>query len=202
MAIREIADVVGAEKYMREQLTDGTTLAHLVLNRIDFSRGKFRIAMPDSVDQTPPFDFKSDRRLDGDEEMAFALVVKSFIADPNCAALMQETQIRKSDPFSGYSWYLAKIFQENLVLSYKDELYLPVAGPEFARISDEEMLGVVRSASAYPFSAFLYVGTVPSSKKLTDRDLERILTELVGVTVDAFDGRSFLLWWRDEVRFP
>ncbi|MGB8411765.1 MAG: hypothetical protein WCE23_02960 [Candidatus Binatus sp.] len=202
MAIREIADVVGAEKYMREQLTDGTTIAHLVLNRIDLSRGKFRIAMPDIVDQNPPFDFKSDRRLDGDEEMAVARVIKSFISDPNCVVLMQETQIGKSDRFSTESWFLEKAWQENLALNYKDELYWPVAGPEFARISDEEMLGVVRSASAYPFSAFLYVGTVPSSKTLTDRDLERILTKLVGVTVDAFDGRSFLLWWRDEVRFP
>jgi hypothetical protein len=203
MPIREIADVAGAERYMREQLTDGTTLAHLVLNRIDFSRGKFRIAMPGTVDQTPPFDFKSMRRLDGDEEMAVARVMKSFISDPNCVVLMQETQLEISDRFSTENWFLTKNWHENLALSYKNEPYWPVVGPELARISDEQMLTVVRSASAYPFSAFFYVGTVPTSKTLTDRDLERILTELVGVAVDALDSRSLLLWWREDLRpFP
>ncbi len=196
MAIREIADVVGAEKYMREQLTDGTTLAHLVLNRIDFGRGKFRIAMPDSVDQSPPFDFKCENfSMNGDEEMVVARVIKSFISDPNCAVIMQETEKEISDPCLTED-------DKNLLVSYKDELYWAVAGPQSARISDEEMLALIRGPSTDPFSAFFYVGTVPTSKTLTEGDLERISAELVGIAVDALDFESFLLWWRDEVRFP
>jgi hypothetical protein len=198
MPIREVSDAIGAERYIRDQLIQGTTLAQLVLNQIDFSRGKVRIAMPANIDQTPPFNFKSgNTRLDGDEEMALARIVKSFIGDAKCSVLMQETQLEKTDRFFAERGY------ENLVVSYKEEVYWAVAGRELATIADDEMLTLVRSASAYPFSAFFCVSVTPLLKTLVDDDLKRVVTELVGIAVDAVDGGSFLLWWRDEITaFP
>jgi hypothetical protein len=193
MPIREVVDVAGAERYLREQLVDGTTLAHLVLNRIDFRSGKFRIAMPGTIDQTPPFDFKSSiLRPVGEGQMLFARVLKSFIGVPHCAVLMQET-FEISDQFLREHGY------EHLLASYKEEIYWTLAGAQLANVPDDEMLALVRSPSTNPFSAFFYVGIVPLPKTLTDSDLEQILGRLVAVAVDALDFESFLIWWRDEL---
>jgi hypothetical protein len=196
MSIREVADIHGAERYTREQLADGTTLAHLVLSRIDLSRGRFRIAIPDIVDQAQPFDFKSGiLAMQGDEEMMVARVIKSFIKDPGCALLMQEMQ---PEPTDG----LFKKYGENLV-SYKDEPYWKVGGVESAQLSDQQMLTLLKTPSTNPFAAFFYLGTPPASKTLTDSDLERIVAQLIGLAVDALDFESFLLWWRDDLHpFP
>jgi hypothetical protein len=197
MPIREVADVAGAERYLRDQLIDGTTLAHLVLDRIDFRRGKFRIAMPDAIDQTPPFDFKSGiMRPDGDEEVLVARVLKSFIGDPHCAVLMQETQLEISDRYTDR--YLREHGYEHLLAAYKEEIYWAVAGEQLANVTDDKMLSLVKSTSPN-FSAFFYVGTMPPSKTLTDSDLEQILKGLVAVAVDALDFESFLVWWRDDL---
>ncbi len=137
----------------------------------------------------------------GDEELAVARVIKSFLSDPDSVVLMQETQLQIADRFSTLVSY--KDVQWNLLVSYKDELYWAVAGPELATLSDEQMFTLLKSPSTNPFSAFFYLGTVPPSKTLTDGDLDQILTRLVGIAVDALDFESFLLWWREDLRpFP
>jgi hypothetical protein len=153
--------------------------------------------MPDTVDQTQAFDFKSAiLGMHGDEEMMVARLTKSFISDPNCGVLVQDTQLQKSDGLLTQN-------EENLVVSYKGELYWKVAGPDLAHVSDEQIVSLLKNPSTNPFSAFFYVGTRRVSKTLTYGDLERIVIELVGVAVDALDFESLLLWWRDDLRqFP
>lgn len=197
MPIRDVEDITGAQRYLRSQLADGTTLAHLVLNRCDLSRGKFRISMPEHVNQLPLFDFGSRSavlHLDGDEQILVARVVKSFLKDTHCGVLMQETQVRTSDRF-----FKGK---ENLVCIYQDELYWPI-GPTNGDLSDAQMLRMLNMSSTYPFSAFFYVNRLSSPRKLVVADLEKVLAGIVGVAVDALDADSYLLWWRDDLRaFP
>jgi hypothetical protein len=197
MAFRDVRNAAQAEKYMREQLSEGTTLARLVVKRIDFARGGFRIAMPETVDKTEPLDFNSGNlRLAGDEQTALARVIKSFIREPSCTLLMQDSEARISE--------IRDLPYGKLAIPYSAEVYWRVAGSELAHLSDDQMLDVVHSTSYFPFTAFFYCDGLPLIKTaLNDADLQHVTEKLLGIVVGAFDFRSSLIWWRDDLRpFP
>jgi hypothetical protein len=199
VAIQEVRDALQAERYMREELSDGTTLAKYVLKAIDFSAGKFRVAMPETVDQSQPLDYRYESaRVGRDDEICFARVMRSFIRDPECAVLMQDTQVSMSS--TGFH----DLPHSELIVPYGSEVYWSVSGRELSELPDAEMLEIVWSASFWPFSAFFYVdGVSCRDARLGDEDLERIVTTLVGLAVGAFHDHSFLMWWRDDLRpFP
>jgi hypothetical protein len=201
--IRENRRASEAAKYMAKELSDGTTLARLVLKRADFTRGSFRVALPVNVDSSRQLDFRqdvssSDLHPDGDEAALFAGVIKLFIHDSDCTVLIQDTLKSMSDKVT------QRLDSRHLAISYKAEVYWTLAGQELSGISDDDMVGIVYSASFYPFCAFFWLGRVANGKSsLSDADLERVANTLVGVAVGAFDDNSFLMWWRDDLRpFP
>ncbi len=127
--------------------------------------------------------------------MVLARLIKSFIQDPICAVLLQETQMNASD-LPGFEY-------ATLATLYGDEIYWNVTGRELANVPDDEMLRIVWGASFYPFSAFFYGKKSESDKAtLAYGDLEEIVNALVAVAVGAFDADSFLVWWRDDSRRP
>lgn len=194
MAIQEIRHPSLAQEYMVDELSAGTTLAGLVLKGTDFSRGSFRVAMPTTVRQDKVLDFRQSLRLDRDEEMTLARIIKYFIRDPKAAVLLQDTQKSISDPG------LAHLKNKELMIPFEAEYYWTIAGRGLSEISDTKMLEIVYSASYYPFSAFFYFDDVTIGRQsLEHDDLTHVVTNLVGIAVGAFDDRSFLIWWRDDL---
>lgn len=195
MTIQIVKQELQAELYVRKQLSRGTTLARLVLQAIDFARGRFRIVMPPGTDQSVALDFSSSNiNLAGDKPIAFARVIKWFLQDSNCSLLIQDTEASMSDP------WLQEFEHKNLAIPYDGELYWKVAGPQLASLSDDEMLDVVNGASFFSFTAFFYLRPVPETAiELNYGDLNHVKRNLVGLAIGAFDFESFLLWWRDDL---
>lgn len=199
MPFLEIKDLLQAERYVAEQLSEGTTLARTILNSVDLSRGKYRVAMPASIDQGEPLDFRFETlRLAHDEEAAFARLIRCFIRHPRCALLMEDREAKMSDPV------METLPLRNLAIPYHQELYWRVSGSQLANLPDNEMLDVVNTTSYFPWVGFFYIDGVSRSKDaLSDADLDHVVKNLVGIGISAFDSRSFMIWWRDDLwSFP
>ena len=197
MAIRLLENLSGVEEYVRRELSDGTTLARKVLDCIDFKMGRFRLIAPEALDLSQPLQLQWQLSgLDDDENLIFARVVKRFVRASQCGVLLQETQ--------GTIDELRPIDDAKLLIPYREEVYWSVTGPHLVDLSDDETLVVINSASFFPFAAFFYVDGVSSDRRaLTDDDLGHVVRTLCGLAVGAFDDRSFLIWWRDDLRpFP
>jgi hypothetical protein len=155
--------------------------------------------MPETKDQARQFDLRWDTfRLAGDEEALFARAIKMFVHNPKCGVILQDTMKSISDPCMSDAPY------RTLAVTYEKELYWTVAGAELAELSDDAMGDVINHASFWPFAAFFYIdGISKTTGELDDADLQFIVKQLVGVAVGAFDDRSYLVWWRDDLRpFP
>lgn len=198
MPFVEIEDVDHAAAYLREQLVAGSSLAQLVERSVNLSIGRSRVAMPRNVSQRGDFDLRWDTfSLSGDEDGLFAQVVKSFIQNQSCGVFFQ-TEVQTTYPaFSSLPHRApAKVYQQ--------EVYWFAQGPELSRLSEDQILDVVYDSSFWPFSAFFCLSDFSNHKHdLSDSDLLRIAQNLAGIAVGAFDDRSYLVWWRDDLRpFP
>jgi hypothetical protein len=187
---------LSAVEYVRRELSDGTALARKVLERNDFKMGRFRLIAPQAVDFSQPLQLGEDLYpLDGNEGLIFARVVKQFVSASRCGVLLQETQDTIVD--------LQPLAYAKLLIPYREEVYWSVTGPDLVHLSDDETLGIINSASFFPFAAFFYMDAVSSDRgRLTEEDLALVVRTLCGLAVGAFDDRSFLIWWRDDLPFP
>jgi hypothetical protein len=195
-----VDDPPQASEYLLDQLSRGTTLSRLVQGSVDFPRGRIRVAMPEGRKVTQALDFRFETfPLGQTGESDFARLVRSFIGDPKNSILLQDTELSNSDPE-----FSTNLPYASLAVSYQNEVYWAVSGKKLAQLSDDETLDVINHASFWPFSAFFYVDGISKTKvELDDADLQLIVKQLVGVAVGAFDDRSYLVWWRDDLRpFP
>lgn len=194
--VRLLENPLGAIEYVRRELSDGTALARKVLECIDLKMGRFRLIAPQAMDFSQSLELRHDLyRLDGDEGLIFARVVKRFVSASGCGILLQETQ--------GTIDELRTLASGKLLIPYRGEVYWSVTGPDLVHLSDEETLLVVNSASFFPFAAFFYMDAVSSDRgRLTEDDMEHVVRRLCGLAVGALDDRSFLIWWRDDLPFP
>jgi hypothetical protein len=192
-------EIPGALKHLLACLAQGTTLARMTAQSVDFSRGRFVVVAPKAALQHHPVDFRSsNQRLNRDEDILFARFVRGYLSDPDCAVLLQDLEARLTDPF------MDKIAQRHLAIEYHDELYWRVNSDTLATKSDEDALKILNLASPFPFTAFLYVDGLSKEKsKLSDADLLHVVDNLVALVVSVFDFDSYLIWWKDEIRpFP
>ncbi len=199
MALVDLVDTRQATGYFLDQLGAGNTLARLVRSSIELSKGRFRAVMPVDTDQGPGFDLRWDTfSFAGDEDLTFARLVKRFIRNPGCAVILQDIEASLSDP--GFS----TLSDGALAIPYGSEVYWSLNDEKLSELSDNGMVQTIGNASLWPFSAFFYINGIPSTKQvLDDKDLQRIAGRLIGVAVGAFDERSYLLWWRDDLKpFP
>ena len=197
-----VIDKQRAAEYVKDQLSRGTTLSRWVQRSVDLSRGTIRIAMPEGTEVTQALDFRFHTfPLGQSGERDFARLVRSFIGDPKNAILLQDTELSISDPEFATNLPYPSLA---VSVSYQKEVYWAVSGGELAQFPDDKMLDVINQASFWPFSAFFYINGISKTKgELEDSDLQLIVKHLVGVAVGAFDDRSYLVWWRDDLRpFP
>ncbi len=195
MPFIDVDDKQRAAEYVKDQLSQGSTLAKLVARSIDLSRGRYRVGMPGTKDQATQFDFRWETfRLAGDEEKLFARAIKMFVRNPKNGVILQDTMKSISDPCMSDAPY------RTLAITYAKELYWTIAGAELAKLSDDAMGDIINHASFWPFSAFFYVDGISKTKReLNDADLQLIVEQLVGLAVGAFDDRSYLVWWREDL---
>lgn len=191
MSMRTIADEKKTREYFVEQLREGTRLARLVLEKIDLSRGRFRVGIPDHVDQSK-IDFRFSIPGLREEERAFAKLIKKFIENTGGTALVEDNESvdfysdLTREPYAGY------------LMRYGREVYWRI---DDSILSVPDIVQLLHSPILpYPLCIFLHLAeSVGKKSEMYDADLEQIIVGLVGVAVGAFDTESYLLWWRDDV---
>lgn len=196
MVVLEKEDASAAAKHMLDRLAEGSTLAHLTVKFIDLTRGSFVVIAPESATHSHRIDFQSSNHaLRGDEEIRFARLLKLFIRDPDCAVVLQELHATLSDP------WMKDFSYRHLAIQCGSELYWRVSGKDLSSLSDESIEEVIDAASPFPFTAFFYVDGISLNKaELETVDLRHVVDKIVAIAVSAFDYRSYLIWWNEELR--
>lgn len=202
MAIKRVGNKSrkAAENYLSRHLAEGTTLARLISDQIDFSLGIFRVIIPESADTDLSLDFSSgNSRLSGDEEVSFACLIRSFTSDPGCALLIQDNEFTISELSVGQ-----QLPYGHLAVSYNTEVYWAVSKSVLNELTDDQILDIVHNASYFPWLGFFYLnGLNTDVNRLSDHFIKHFGRRIIGIAVGAFDYRSFLIWWRDDlVPFP
>ncbi|HEY6418988.1 MAG TPA: hypothetical protein VIX59_08295 [Candidatus Binataceae bacterium] len=199
MKIQKLRDVSRARDYVMGHIPFGfKVVARLTQNRSNFERGSFFVISPDTVDAESLANLGWSIPM-VDRSVAIQLlgkVVKGFISNENNAVLLHDFASAVSDP--GWDEYKYK----DRATTYQGEICWVLKGPD---TSDHEIEELISDWSSYfPVSGFFSAASAPERKKvLTDADLEELARNLIGVVVDIFDGDSFALWWREDLRpFP
>lgn len=192
-------DVTGDPRSLRcilDELEDGMTLSAKVKEKVNFVRGRFVVALPESIQLSPSLNFAETLYLQAESNYrpSVGSIIKTFIADPRHAVFLQDIITSIKDKWlKSYQW-------RNRAFSYKDEVYWQLVGPE---TSGQEFEDVLAQATLLPFSAFFYErGPQDFKSGLNDTDLDEIIRTLAGVVVGAFDEDSFLIWWNDRAPLP
>ena len=193
--MQKIKDSAKALEHVRRELSQGATLAKSVMSRTDFTPGDYFAGIPENVDQSQ-LDFRSCIPGLSGEPMVFAKVIRSFIRNPDSVALVEDI-----DPFSDPFPAEEDSSYRRRAMTYNDEVYWNLSGLD---LTEKDILELLNQPFPYPSSVFFSVArTVAQKPQLKDSDLQLILENLVGVAVRAFDGDSFLIWWREDLRpFP
>src|ERR1700686_4631115 len=124
MPIQRVANPEVARRYLLDELSVGTTLAKLVASRIDFAGGQYLFDLSQVLDQSA-LDFRSGNlRFQKNEATAFAQLVKTFIANPQCAVLLQETMMEASE-LAGFEYAPLAVF-------HGAEIYWRIIGAQMA----------------------------------------------------------------------
>lgn len=187
MSMQRIKNQDKAVAFLKGELAEGTTLARLALNQIDFSRGRMYAWLPSTINQDAIENFRFSLRLSGDEDREFCKFTQAFIQDQTCGMILQDTEPRNVDDDVSAA----------LAAEYNGELYWHVKG---AHVSEGDILNAVGAAYLpYPWCGFFHLSALTvSNRTLTAIDLQAIVNTVVGVAVAAFDTDSYLLWWSDS----
>jgi len=194
--LHEITGNSATRAHLVRQLEGGTTLTSRIRASTDFARGRLLIALPEGVELTQLSDFESGgwfRYVSGAGQETLARVLKWFLADREHGVLLQDTQAHVTD-----GWLQGYEYRHHIV-TYNEEIYWRLTD---SGTSEDEVLGVIASASVYPSSAFLYVSDLERRTELDDHDLQKVIDTLAGIAVGAFDEDSFLLWWAYQALPP
>ncbi len=199
MKVQKVRDGANARKYLLHQLSPGYEILTKLPKKIgDFALGSFFVILPDSVDANQLSDFGSEiPGLDWSvTTQLLGKIVKRFTRNPNCTVLLDDHTHSVSDP--GWEEYKYK----DRATFYDNELCWELKGPDSPQNEIDDLIW--DWLSFFPVSAFFCVSSSSERKKhLTDADVEDLAENLIGVAVDAFDGNSFVIWWREDlIPFP
>jgi hypothetical protein len=209
--VKLLTNVERARAYLIGELADGTSLAKLTLERIDFHAGAFFMIVPKRIDpdhlqnltdpNTDPRRYTEFRdEIFGVHFKAariLARIVRAFAITPNYRLFGQDTLMTLDGVTSHHPEMLSAAGKE--WVSYQNEVYSFTRGDS----SEEELETAISTASMWPCAVFLCRGAAPpGASKLQYRDLEIAVANLAAVAVGANHEDTFLLWWRDPTNFP
>src|ERR1700722_17225083 len=112
MSMQRLRNPVMALAFLKNELSEGMTLAKSVLGEIDFTQGRMFVWMPPTIDQDTIENFGRSRRLAGGEKQEFCRFVRGFIQEARCALILQDTE----------NWSFEGDEYERLAAEYEDEL--------------------------------------------------------------------------------
>jgi len=195
MKVQKLRNGSHARKYMLYRLSHSYEIAAKLLQKTgDFALGSFFVVVPDCVEADQLSDFGSE--IPGvDSSVATQILGKiagRFIRNPNRTVLLHDFIHSISDP--GWDEYKYK----DRATFYVDELCWELKGPDTSKDEIEEL--ILDWSSSFPVFAFFCVSPSTDRKThLADIDLEYMANNLIAVVLDAFDGNSFVIWWREDL---
>jgi hypothetical protein len=209
--VKRLTNVERARAYLIGELAEGTSLAKLILERVDFHDGAFFMIVPKRIDPdhlqdlTDP-DTDPTRYTEFRDEIfqvhfkaarILASIVRAFAIAPSYQLLGQDTLMTLEDVKSYHPELLSSAGKE--WVGYENEIYSFARGDS----TGDEIETAINSASPWPSAVFLCRGAAPpGASKLQYRDLEIAVANLAAVAVGANHQDTFLLWWRDQTNFP
>lgn len=210
-AVKRLTNVERARAYLIGELADGTSLAKLILERVDFHDGAFFMIVPKRIDpdhlqdltdpDTDPTRYTEFRdeifRVHFNAARILASIVRAFAITPTYQLLGQDTLMTLDDVESYHPELLSSAGKE--WVSYENEIYSFARGES----SEDEIETAINAASMWPSAVFLCRGAAPpGASKLQYGDLEIAVANLAAVAVGANHEDTILLWWRDQTKFP
>jgi hypothetical protein len=210
-AVKRLTKIERARAYLIGELADGTSLAKLILERVDFHDGAFFMIVPKRIDPDHLQDLTSaDTDPTGYNEFQAEIFRVHFAASRILASIVQAAAITPSYQLLGQDTLMTiddvESYDPELFnsagkewVSYEKEIYSFARGDS----SVEEIETAIKTASLWPRALFLCRGAVPSgASKLQYRDLENAVANIAGVAVGANHEDTFLIWWSHRTRFP
>ncbi len=197
LTLYDVTSNAGAAKYFLMQLEMGTSLSTRIKTVVDFAAGRMFVALPDgtNLSNLPKFEETGPIRWRRRGFATLAHLVKCCLAINGAAVLIQDTIDRSTND----EWIRDYQYRQH-VASYNQEVYWQITDPA---LDEEDILGLIYSATFHPWSGFFYVQSEPGkSSELSDVDLNEIARTLSGVAVGVFDQESFLLWWSNRLPLP
>ena len=185
-----------ATEYLIMQLGMGTTLSGKVQRTVDFGAGKMFVALPDGTDvqNLPKFEETGRIRWRRRGFATLAFLIRRFLAVSGTRVLLQDTLASPSEE------WLRDYTYRDYVVSYNEEVHWRLND---SNLQEDDILGLIYSATFRPFSAFFYAEREPTrGSDLNDSHLDQVVKNLCGVAVDVFDEESFLLWWSHRLALP
>jgi hypothetical protein len=195
MKLQKFNDDSHARAYLLGKLSFGYKVVAALIGKVpNLAAGTLSVILPDSVKADEILEFRWELP-EADHTAAIGVLaelVKRFISNSGRTVLLHDHTNAPSDP----GWETYK-FAKRAVL-YNNELCWELKGTD---ISPAEITELLSDWSSYsPVSAF-FCASSPSEQKndLTTADMTLLADNLVGVTVDAFDADSFVIWWREDL---
>src|SRR5215813_6164251 len=136
-----------AEEYIRQELKNGTSLAHVVLRRVDFLAGRFRVAIPETLDEKDSREYRHHvSGVGNDGEYALAHTIKSFLTNTSSETLLQDTQFSASDVRNSSFVNSADCFSlGQLAVCFGEEVYWLLTGSRLSGVSDSEIVTIINA---------------------------------------------------------
>ncbi|MBI1923433.1 hypothetical protein HYR99_04195 [Candidatus Poribacteria bacterium] len=191
---REVSLPTEANKYIRECLEDGNSLAKHLLTQLERESGRVVTFLPHGVAPGTTQQFKSGGVTSAKESESWlvTLIQASLSRGEGCLCFLENALARPSDPILSSS--------KTRILIFRDEIYHFLSERD---VESEKIRQTIRRAE----SPHLFIGIVTSLPKersfpyearkvtITSDELLRDLAERTEkIVVGAYDGEGYLVW--------
>ena len=200
---------IKALKYIKEFLSNGNSLAILLLNVLNLESGRVITFLPEDISGITVEDFKSGGKLPIEAEgnkfeteggtswtmqakpslkLELIVAIQSFLQSTTNAICILENSLAKASD--------SNISDMKNVITFRQEVYHYLLNRD---ISETEIISIINEANSWSFigvMTFLSEEQTDNSRprSLDFESLELLAKKTVSIIVSAFDGESYLIW--------